>query len=420
MVEELGQFDVLLGRGIGPNEHSGNIRYRTIVQTYQKEYLATNKRKEKERIAKKAIAAVEANGARFLRQIDEESSKAGNNGTDKKATKNSKKRYTIAEKEIVLEKTKQSLRFQGHNKNKAVPTKDRSAEDDCKVSKPAEASPLSASITEAGKVPMSFGPLHQPFVNSQTLAGLVARTSAQDLNASASVSNLIPGSSLAATASAANTDALLAALRQHGLLSSERKQNMLNNAAALLGPSQAGSNLSLSSTDNSDLVSRLLREMLVPTTENMSIDAQVLALLKHTQDSPQVPREKAPPSVAQLLARTMHNSDLGQMLSRDAQIQDALARLLRGQATSSPGIDAAQGYPYCLQELQRNSPSVEDSMRSQDAILSYLQQQTCSLNEFHSPSPSALLNNYLLNQSNRIHAHQRLTDQFDRISNQRA
>ena len=63
----IGLNDVLLGRGGATNNHEGNCRYRTIVADFQNEYLVARK-KEKVVISRKIVAAVHANGGRFLKR----------------------------------------------------------------------------------------------------------------------------------------------------------------------------------------------------------------------------------------------------------------------------------------------------------------------------------------------------------------
>ena len=46
-VTELRPCDVLFGRGSGPNDHEGNIRFRQLVAERKQEYLATNHRQTK-------------------------------------------------------------------------------------------------------------------------------------------------------------------------------------------------------------------------------------------------------------------------------------------------------------------------------------------------------------------------------------
>jgi hypothetical protein len=115
IVEFPGLFDVMMGRGIGPNEHPGNKRYRTIVHSFQSDYLATKKRNEKEKIARKAIRNVKANGARFIKQVEGALvSTSDGNKEGPKGKKRNSKQWVVVEKETVLEKTKQALRFVGH------------------------------------------------------------------------------------------------------------------------------------------------------------------------------------------------------------------------------------------------------------------------------------------------------------------
>jgi len=119
VVDGLKDNDILLGRGIGPNEHPGNKRYRMIIRSFQPEYIATKRRKEKEKIALKTIERVKANGARFLRPLSDGTEREdGRSKAGKSSPKKSSKRWIVAENERVLEKTKQSLRFVGHGPQK--------------------------------------------------------------------------------------------------------------------------------------------------------------------------------------------------------------------------------------------------------------------------------------------------------------
>jgi hypothetical protein len=98
-VGDLHPDDVLMGRGVARNDHSGNVRYREIVARHKEEYLATNKRAHKDMIARKVQKAVESSGGRFLRECS--LSGAGRN------------LFVAEDSSIVLEKVKQALRFVG-------------------------------------------------------------------------------------------------------------------------------------------------------------------------------------------------------------------------------------------------------------------------------------------------------------------
>lgn len=63
--------DVLCGRGGATNAHTGNKRYRELVQQHQEQYLCAKKR-DKSIIAKKIVESVRSVGGRFLKKVHEE------------------------------------------------------------------------------------------------------------------------------------------------------------------------------------------------------------------------------------------------------------------------------------------------------------------------------------------------------------
>jgi hypothetical protein len=106
IVRDFHPDDVLMGRGVARNEHSGNVRYREIVARYKEEYLATKKRVQKNRIARKVQKSVESNGGRFLREC-------GLSGGEQNL-------FVVEERSIVLEKVKQALRFLGRENKERI------------------------------------------------------------------------------------------------------------------------------------------------------------------------------------------------------------------------------------------------------------------------------------------------------------
>eukprot|EP00814_Leptocylindrus_danicus_P019490 CAMPEP_0116033200 /NCGR_PEP_ID=MMETSP0321-20121206/18803_1 /TAXON_ID=163516 /ORGANISM="Leptocylindrus danicus var. danicus, Strain B650" /LENGTH=576 /DNA_ID=CAMNT_0003509141 /DNA_START=434 /DNA_END=2164 /DNA_ORIENTATION=- len=64
---ELGDLDVLCGRGGGTNSWIGNRRYRAVVQSYQPTYLKA-KRKEKPMLAREIVCVIRSQGGRFLKK----------------------------------------------------------------------------------------------------------------------------------------------------------------------------------------------------------------------------------------------------------------------------------------------------------------------------------------------------------------
>jgi len=100
-ISRLNKYDVLCGRGSGPNERMGNIKFRDLVSTRKIEYLAINPRdhKNKNRIAREIVAVVRSRGGRFLKRA------AGVEIAD-----GDPEVYELANETAVLEKAKQALR----------------------------------------------------------------------------------------------------------------------------------------------------------------------------------------------------------------------------------------------------------------------------------------------------------------------
>lgn len=107
IVRDIHPDDVLMGRGVARNEHTGNVRYREIVAYYKEEYLATTRRAQKNKIARKVIKEVESTGGRFLRDCCH--------------SRGDRNLFVIEERAIVLEKVKQALRFLGRDNKDQVP-----------------------------------------------------------------------------------------------------------------------------------------------------------------------------------------------------------------------------------------------------------------------------------------------------------
>ncbi|KAL7559101.1 hypothetical protein ACA910_017513 [Epithemia clementina (nom. ined.)] len=113
IVTKLGPFDVLFGRGSGPNDHEGNIRFRKLVAERKEEYMATNHRMTKAKIAREIVDAVLRENGRFLKKIEPEEAKVVGlpEGLDA---------WTSVDDDTIMEKAKQALR-QNTNKNKGQP-----------------------------------------------------------------------------------------------------------------------------------------------------------------------------------------------------------------------------------------------------------------------------------------------------------
>jgi hypothetical protein len=103
LVTSLQSTDVLVGRGSGPNDHEGNILFRSLVRNRKSEYMATNHRQTKTKIAREIIDIVLAQNGRFMKKIDP--SEAKELGIPKGVDA-----YHPVDERTIMEKTKQALR----------------------------------------------------------------------------------------------------------------------------------------------------------------------------------------------------------------------------------------------------------------------------------------------------------------------
>jgi hypothetical protein len=94
---ELGQNDVLLGRGTGPNENIGNVRFRSLVRDSMQTHRFSTP-DEKSELAKKIVNTVKARNGRFMKQVN--------------TRKNCGNIFVEIPDKVSLDKTKQSFRHQ--------------------------------------------------------------------------------------------------------------------------------------------------------------------------------------------------------------------------------------------------------------------------------------------------------------------
>jgi hypothetical protein len=102
-ITELYPADVLFGRGSGPNDHEGNIRFRGLVAERKQEYLATNHRQTKAKIAREIVNTILEERGRFLKKVEHfEARRLGiPKGLDA---------WIMVDDDTVMEKAKQALR----------------------------------------------------------------------------------------------------------------------------------------------------------------------------------------------------------------------------------------------------------------------------------------------------------------------
>lgn len=118
IVNNIGENDILLGRGAGPNEHRGNIRYRqTVTEMFFRDHVQSPNPLSKDKLATKIIQTVKAGEARFLRKLTKDEVKA----VLHKRPATSQQYFMIVSDKVAIDKTRQALRFQLKKYNKRFP-----------------------------------------------------------------------------------------------------------------------------------------------------------------------------------------------------------------------------------------------------------------------------------------------------------
>jgi len=70
LITSLAPKDVLLGRGLGPNEWRGNRRFRELIEQRKEEYNSTRRNDDKSRIAQEFLNDLKATETRFLQLVE--------------------------------------------------------------------------------------------------------------------------------------------------------------------------------------------------------------------------------------------------------------------------------------------------------------------------------------------------------------
>jgi hypothetical protein len=123
-ITDLYLTDVLFGRGSGPNDHEGNIRFRTYVAERKVEYMATNNRLAKTKIAREIVNLVLNDNGRFLKKLERQESielglivpdsdsnnQDNNHNNDDDDDKDEICFYEVQDDDTIMEKAKQALR----------------------------------------------------------------------------------------------------------------------------------------------------------------------------------------------------------------------------------------------------------------------------------------------------------------------
>ena len=101
-------FLVLLGRGTGPNEHSGNRSFRDHIYKLKDDYTKADCRQGKDDLAMETINAVKAKGGRFLKKLVPPK---GSRGRGHYYGGSFCDLYEIADHDTILEKTRQAFQY---------------------------------------------------------------------------------------------------------------------------------------------------------------------------------------------------------------------------------------------------------------------------------------------------------------------
>jgi hypothetical protein len=126
---DLGENDVMLGRGAGPNEHQGNVRFRETIKDLLKE-MNCNKdhcgADHRSKLARRIVAIVKTRKGRFLRQLTRtevrqvlkrikavlKREKGGSINTSAAAALANQGMYEVVPEKAAIIKARQALRFQ--------------------------------------------------------------------------------------------------------------------------------------------------------------------------------------------------------------------------------------------------------------------------------------------------------------------
>jgi hypothetical protein len=119
-VTELNPNDVLFGRGSGPNDHEGNIKFRDLVSSNKPEYLSTSHRQTKANIARGIVDKVFAQNGRFLKKME-------NADAQRISLPSGIDAYVVVDSDTIMEKAKQALR-QNREKGTTSPRSGNSPE----------------------------------------------------------------------------------------------------------------------------------------------------------------------------------------------------------------------------------------------------------------------------------------------------
>jgi len=97
---------VLIGRGSPATANIGNIRFRDVIRSLLPMYVATTRRSEKDRIARRVIEIIQSRQGRFVRRVESPSE------ADSLDLESPESVWILVEDEVVIPKVKQTFRDQ--------------------------------------------------------------------------------------------------------------------------------------------------------------------------------------------------------------------------------------------------------------------------------------------------------------------
>ena len=114
LASEVGENDVLLGRGVGPSTNSGNVAYRSIVRDVISQASSAGQPKgggHKQRMARQIVNTVYSRNGRFLRKLTKEEMITHPNNTASMLGPLPAV-YVVVPDYVAVEKARQAMRFQ--------------------------------------------------------------------------------------------------------------------------------------------------------------------------------------------------------------------------------------------------------------------------------------------------------------------
>jgi hypothetical protein len=217
LVKELTEADVLLGRGTGPNEYQGNIRFRALVKTALRSYeFQKSTGSTKTMLARMIVHDVKAQTGWFLKKVGTSSTTGGD-------------LFAVAPDRVAVDKTRQSFRHQLKSTRKPPKTATgRSEQEDCLLDSSRESfEKLSSSKSGRSPVLSAVGVMKED--EAKSISTLTAGSTISGLGAllpqQAKITGLIH-----------DTESPLASSKMHGSVFLERAGDFCPTSSRVTSP----------------------------------------------------------------------------------------------------------------------------------------------------------------------------------------